>query len=254
MCENASRDAETQQKIAKIWQIHHYLNQESDELAPPRPSGHLHAVTVLPDPGGATDATIGEVLLGRRSCYLFGADPPTLSQISSLLFWAVGNQRNVHHQKTSSHRMSMAPSAGGLPSVEVCLVVLSRSSELTPGVYRYRRSGHVLVQLIDGCLRERLSSVYVQREFAERAPMTLVLSARMDTTLSKYPIRHYRSLHVDVGIVTQNIYLVATALGLAGCAVTGFHDNELHRLLGSAESEFPALLFPFGCPERQQSD
>jgi nitroreductase len=31
-------------------------------------------------------------------------------------------------------------------------------------------------------------------------------------------------LHIDMGIATQNIYLVSTALGLACCAVAGFAE------------------------------
>jgi SagB-type dehydrogenase family enzyme len=76
--------------------------------------------------------------------------------------------------------------------------------------------------------------------------VTLALVARLDTTLGRYPVRHYRTLHVDTGIAAENLYLVATALGLACCAVSGFHDTALTELLRLPSGRFPVLLFPVG--------
>ncbi len=84
----------------------------------------------------------------------------------------------------------------------------------------------------------------------------ILLVARLDTTLVKYPIRHYRTLHVDAGIALQNLYLVATALELAACAVTAFavtafavtafDDYAVTQLLELPDSMFPTVVFPFG--------
>lgn len=76
--------------------------------------------------------------------------------------------------------------------------------------------------------------------------MAVLVVARLDTTLTKYSIRHYRTLHIDSGIALQNLYLVATALELAGCAVTGFDDHALAQLLRLPDTMFPTALFPFG--------
>jgi nitroreductase len=51
---------------------------------------------------------------------------------------------------------------------------------------------------------------------------------------------------VDTGIAAQNLYLVATALGLACCAVSGYRDDPLAALLGLGAVEIPTILFPVG--------
>ena len=50
-------------------------------------------------------------------------------------------------------------------------------------------------------------------------------------TKSKYGIRGYRLGLLDAGHVSQNINLVAGALGLAVCPSAGYIDSELNRAL-----------------------
>ncbi|WP_322762900.1 SagB family peptide dehydrogenase [Frankia sp. Cr2] len=150
----------------------------------------------------------------------------------------------------TEHRLRMAPSAGGLPSSAVYVATKPGGDipggDIPGGVFRYEADGHCLETLWSGDPTAALRSVLVQPEFAERAPMMLFLVARLDTTLVKYPIRHYRTLHVDAGIALQNLYLVATALELAACAVTAFADHAVTQLLGLPDSMFPTVVFPFG--------
>lgn len=114
------------------------------------------------------------------------------------------------------------------------------------GVYRYDAAGHDLSGFRSGDPGPALRSVLAQPEFAEVAPMAVVLVARLAVGVAKYPARHYRTVHVDAGIATQNVYLVATALGLGGCAVTGFDDAGLAAVLDLDEASFPVVVFPFG--------
>lgn len=111
------------------------------------------------------------------------------------------------------------------------------------GVYQYCAAAHALAELATGDPRPQLRKVYVQPEFAERAAVTVILAARVRRALAKCPVRHYRTLHVDTGIATQNLYLVATALGLRCCAVTGYCDAAARQLLQLDDREFPTLLF-----------
>jgi nitroreductase len=65
------------------------------------------------------------------------------------------------------------------------------------------------------------------RELVTGAP--LELSSRLQT---KYGIRGYRFALLDVGHVSQNIYLVGTALGVQVCASAGFIDDTVDQALG----------------------
>jgi SagB-type dehydrogenase family enzyme len=179
---------------------------------------------------------LADALASRRSAYKYG--PMSSEDLGSLLRWAAGPQRTVR-----GHQFTMAPSAGGLRSLDV-YVITREVTDVPQGVHRY--SEGALSTLLEGNPTQALRSVLLQPEFADRAAAVLAIVARLDTTLTKYPIRHYRTLHVDAGILTQNLYLVATALGLACCAVAGFHDAATTELLGLDRMAFPALLFTVG--------
>ncbi len=48
----------------------------------------------------------------------------------------------------------------------------------------------------------------------------------------KYKKRGYRYGFLDAGHVSENAYLVATALDLACCGICGFIDDEVNSLIG----------------------
>ena len=125
-------------------------------------------------------------------------------------------------------------------------VIVQRAEGLELGVYRYDAPAHELERLSQACEERRLREVFVQPEFAERAPVVIALVADLETVLRKYTLRHYRTVHVDTGLAVQNLYPVSTALRLAGCAVAGFHDSALGRVLGLSPGQIPTLLYVVG--------
>jgi SagB-type dehydrogenase family enzyme len=201
--------------------------------------------TPLPAPSTSLPEPLTDALWRRRSHYAFADRPLSISALSTLLRLAVGVSRTVPAYGVDDHPLSLAPSAGGLRSLTT-YVIVSRDGEQARGVYAYDPVGHTLVQGSDADPREALASTYVQPEFATRAPVSLAFAAHLDVALAKYPPRHFRTLHVDAGIAAQNLYLVSTALDLACCAVSGFHDDKLAALLRLPPASIPMLLFPVG--------
>lgn len=94
---------------------------------------------------------------------------------------------------------------------------------IAPGVYRYRMSTYTLRTVPDAA-PEELAQAYEQPEFAERAAASLLLTVELGRAVTRYGARHYRVLHTDGSIATQDLYLVSTALDLACCAVAGFAE------------------------------
>ncbi|MCE7001972.1 SagB family peptide dehydrogenase [Kibdelosporangium philippinense] len=180
--------------------------------------------------------SLAEVLTHRKSSYRYGR--MSTEDLGTLLSWAAGPQRMVR-----DHQFSMAPSAGGLPSLDM-YVIARDISGVRQGVHRYSQG--TLSLLLQGDPAPALRSALLQPEFADRAAAVVVIVARLDTTLVKYPVRHYRTLHVDAGILVQNLYLVSTALDLAGCAIAGYDDAVVTDLLSLDETAFPAMLFAVG--------
>ncbi|MCY7401071.1 MAG: nitroreductase family protein [Nocardioides sp.] len=170
------------------------------------------------------------MLARRRSSYSFGPKP-TLADLASLLHHGVG----------------AAPRAGGLPSF-VPFVVTRGLDGLAPGVHlgdlRLPRPGLAAVRLGDPTAY--LGQSLDQPPFAVRVPLWLALVANLEAARSRYPPRHYRTLHVDAGAALQNVLLVATARGLPVCPVMGYDDSALHQLLDLEEHSFVTVLVAVG--------
>lgn len=235
----------TEDRVRQVRAVHAHLNASDD--ARPDLAG-LQAAdgrVPLPPPATALDTRLTDALWRRRSSYSFDRRPLDLTDLSTLLRLAAGPQRQVRLPDGAEHVVGMAPSAGGLPSIDLYAVV--RAGHLVPaGVHRYDPTAQDLQTVRTGDPDRALRSALVQSEFADRAPVVLALAARLDATLGKYPVRHYRTLHVDAGIVAQNLYLTATALDLACCAVAGFHDRALNEVLRLPGHALGLLLFPVG--------
>ncbi len=97
-------------------------------------------------------------------------------------------------------------------------------------------------------LNQVLAELYAQSEFAALPAASLALTARLDVALAKYPPRHYRTVHVDAGIGVQNLYLTATAMGMACCAVSGFSDPAAESVLGLDAAAIVTMLVAVGPP------
>ncbi|MGH8885554.1 MAG: SagB/ThcOx family dehydrogenase [Egibacteraceae bacterium] len=188
---------------------------------------------------------LGEALRARRSGQQYASRPLALQSLSALLLYAAGIVRHAERCGRPDYPCSAAPAAGGLPSVAVFLVVC-KAEALPPGVYAYKRKAHVLRAVLVGDPRPVLCHAYVWSKFAD-APVTVVLAIRPRLSFRKYPLRHYRTLHIDVGVMAQNLYLVSTALGLSCCAVAGYRDDPIGQLIShSRDVVLPALLFAVG--------
>lgn len=64
-----------------------------------------------------------------------------------------------------------------------------------------------------------------------QANVVLILTAVFQRTRWKYQGRTYRYLMLEAGHIGQNVYLVATSMGLGTCAVGAFFDDDLDRPL-----------------------
>lgn len=184
-------------------------------LPPPRP------------PGGSLE----EALVSRRSRYAFGPRQPDLAELASLLVLGVGS----------------APRAGGLPSVVPHLVVRGAGA-LAPGVHRadLRLPVRGLAAVRAGDPTAYLAASVDQPPFARRAPVWVALAVDLRMTLTRYPPRHYRTVHLDAGAALQNLLLVATSLGLAACPVMGYDDRAWELLLDLPAGAVVAGVVPVG--------
>lgn len=114
------------------------------------------------------------------------------------------------------------PSGGNLHELEL-FPVIGQCNGLRRGMYWYDRWNHQLLASDDS--PEYVSSVL---EFARRAmiqedePQVLIaICSRMDVVQTKYESMSYALTLKNVGVLLQTMYLIATDMGLAPCALGG---------------------------------
>ena len=177
------------------------------------------------------------LLRARRSVRRFAHEPLTLDQISQLV-WAAQGFVNDTGSRT-------APSAGALYPLYVH-VVAGDVDGIEAGVYKYQPRTHTLARESTLDLRDALCAAAFAQESVRAAPVDLVLVASFDLTTGRYHERGLRYVYMEAGHAAQNIYLLATALGLGTVAIGAFDDDQVRRCLSLSPNDHPLYILPVG--------
>lgn len=202
---------------------------------------------LLPLPRKMTTVAVEEAILLRRSIRDYTDDPITIKQLSMIL-WAAQGITNTEW------RFRAAPSAGVTYPLEIYVVVgeesvlVENNTYLKPGVYKYNVYRHSLVLVKEGDYRDELSRAALGQKWVRDARVDIVVCAVYERTTDRYGERGVRYVHMEVGHVGQNIYLIATALGLGTVAVGAFHDSRVAWIINAEPEEHPLYIMPIGVP------
>jgi SagB-type dehydrogenase family enzyme len=214
---------------APVGSTDRFLHQiEPLPASKPPPSGR---VIGLPQPDLAYlmrhDCSLTEALERRRSQRVYGERPITLQQLGEFLYRTAG-ARPLPHELVGSVEQSTRPypGAGGVFELELYLAV-NQCEQLRAGLYYYHPATHQLAHVAES--DERLATLLTSaREGAggDLIPQILVIvTARFQRLAWHYQSTAYALILKDVGVLFQTMYLVATAMNLAPCAVgTGNSD------------------------------
>jgi putative peptide maturation dehydrogenase len=131
-----------------------------------------------------------------------------------------------------------SPAGGGLHAVEAYLLV-QRAEGLAPGIYHYLPMRHALEPIRSMTADEMAVLVYrllAGQQWFANVPVLVVMTARFDRLFWKYR-RHakaWRVVHLDVGHLSQTMYLSAADLGLGAFVTAAINDREAETALGLA--------------------
>jgi putative peptide maturation dehydrogenase len=129
-----------------------------------------------------------------------------------------------------------APSAGGLHPTEAYLLI-RRADGVAPGLYHYHVTAHALEPLRDLTSAEAddlaLRFVAVQRYFAD-APVLVLYVSRFARNFWKYRghAKAYRATVLDVGHLSQTLYLAATERGLGAFFTAAVNEIDIEQAFG----------------------
>ncbi|MFK4244785.1 SagB family peptide dehydrogenase [Micromonospora chokoriensis] len=125
------------------------------------------------------------------------------------------------------------PGGGGVYELEIYPLV-ARCAGLDPGLYHYDAVGHRLEPVAGwGAAADRLLAYARAAGAMPRPPQTvLVVTARVQRLMWKYEGMSYAMILKDAGVLTQQMYLVATAMELAPCALGAGDSQAFAELSG----------------------
>jgi len=148
------------------------------------------------------------------------------------------------------------PSAGSSYELELYLAV-DKCDGLTRGFYHYDAGGHALVPInvpaneFEGLLKGAAFAMGVSA-----APQILItIAARFGRVSWKYSSIAYALILKDAGVLTQTFYLMATGMGLGGCAIGIANIERFAKMTGlEFYVEGPIGQFALGRPLQSEAE
>ena len=196
----------------------------------------------LPPPSEKGSTSLDEVIARRRSIRDFTRQPISQWQLSQILWATQGISDNGEGYRT-------IPSAGATYPLEIFVVCGQNGVEgIDGGIYHYDIIHHSLTWCYEKDVKSALARAALGQEFIYEVPVDIVICAVYERTSRRYGARGERYVHMEVGHAGQNIYLQATALGLATVAVGAFYDEQVREVLQLDKQHKPLYIIPVGRP------
>ena len=191
--------------------------------------------------------SISEVINNRASIRDFQRSTLSFKKLSALLDQSCGVRGTISAYNRGDIPLRNFPTAGGLQCTELYLAV-NEVEDIPQGLYHYNPMQSCLEQIEKGNFRWRVVNCCPTHEWMAEAGVVIFIAPDISRLIWKYgPQTCYRLVHLETGVVCQNLHLVATALGLGSCMVFGFNDGQTDTLLGlDGRREFTTLLFAVG--------
>lgn len=161
----------------------------------------------------------------KRQNEPYSENPINLKELSQVLFSAgaiTGHYQNLE--------LRAAPSAGALYPIEIYLAV-NDVSDLERGIYHYSVKDHSLELIKAGDFRDKVEYAVMNQPGVKEAAAVFIFTAIPGRTTTKYDLRGWRYVYMEVGYISENLYLEAISLGLSTTAMGAFYDDEVNNLL-----------------------
>jgi oxazoline/thiazoline dehydrogenase len=183
-----------------------------------------------------TDVPFTRVLEERQSVRTYGDRPITAAQLGEFLFRVarvkdrmVGDLNGRPYEETRRPY----PSGGACYPLELYPIV-TRCDGLQPGLYHYDPADHTLERLSDlsAGVESLVGAATTATGAGSRPDVLIIVAARFGRVTWKYRSVAYATVLKDVGALLQTMYLVATAMGLAPCAIGAGDSETFARVTG----------------------
>lgn len=173
------------------------------------------------------------VLEERQSIRTYNDEPITDKQLGEFLYRSARNKRKVSKDYGEcTHR----PYANGGGRYELELyVVVNTCENIDSGIYHYYPEAHQLCRLAqrNSYVEALLEEAYSATGKASMPQVLIISAARFQRVAWVYESMAYATVLKDVGSLQQTMYLVATAMNLAPCAIGCGNSDVLAATVGT---------------------
>jgi len=184
----------------------------------------------LPAPQKSGGLPLLDALARRATSRSFAPTELSRQQLSDLLWAAFGINRPDGRRT--------APSARNWQEIDLYVLLQS-------GAYVYDAKAHRLNPVVGADLREFGGT----QAFVKDAPLTLVFVANLARMVGGDSARQREWAHIDVGYISQNVYLFCTSAGLATGARAYVDKDTLGAKLNLKPDQLIVLAQSVGLPK-----
>ncbi len=230
--------------------------------APPMVHERVDSAQRLRLPKNASTTALDALLDRRVTCRNYDRSRKlSLEQFSAVLHRVFGARAVDDYAPGVQLMKKGVPSAGGLHATEAYLIV-QHVEGIAPGLYHYHPVDHALetIAALDAAAAATLTKrcVAAQSYFVD-AHVIVIPTSRFRRNFWKYRnhAKAYRALILDVGHLSQTLYLAATELGLAAFVTAAINEVEIEQAFGlDPLEEGPLAVCGFGirAPERCEAE
>jgi SagB-type dehydrogenase family enzyme len=208
----------------------------------------------LPSPPAEAGRAAARLLSERHSTRDFDADRPiTLAELAHFLDSTARLQSTFTSSPGDGEPpLTFAPrpypSGGGSYELELYLAV-DTCQGLARGFYHYDAGEHALVSI--DVRSQDVETMLKRAQYAMNAPalpqIAITITARFARVSWKYSSIAYSLILKDVGVLMQTLYLMATDMGLGGCAIGSTGIDLFEKMTGIGfHIEGPVGIFTLG--------
>jgi SagB-type dehydrogenase family enzyme len=176
-----------------------------------------------------TDVPFSQVLEARRSIRTHAVEPLSAEQIGEFLY-RCARIRDIFPKDQREASSRPYPNGGACYELELYLIIMGCEG-LSAGLYHYCPRQHCLEQLSEP--NSAIAQLVEEAKFTASLPadpqILIVITARFARVSWLYQSMAYSLVLKHVGVLYQTMYLVATAMQLAPCAL-GTGNSDLFAL------------------------
>jgi SagB-type dehydrogenase family enzyme len=185
-----------------------------------------------------------ELVNKRMSRRKFSEESINLEELSFLLWCTQGVKKTF---KNRAGVLRTVPSAGAKSPFETYLII-NRVEGVEPGLYRYISFKHKLlfIKKIENA-EKKFGQLTYDQKFVGKGAVIFCWVAIPYRTEWRYTILAHKFIAIDLGHVSQNLYLACEALNLGTVAIGYYEQKKLDALLElDGKDEFVILVSPVG--------